>query len=117
MEGRLTIHTFKARAGRQYVLKQLANKRDLNLFAEVADIIITNLKAGKKVLCFTFKDAGEAKPIMSLNAHIEAQLGHNIDQLQSHNNLSYLTWGYETALNNYSHCDVVIFAGMLCRPL
>ena len=113
---KVTIHTFKARAGRQYVLKQLANKRDLNLFAEVADIIITNLKAGKKVLCFTFKDAGEAKPIMSLNAHIEAQLGHNIDQLQSHNNLSYLTWGYETALNNYSHCDVVIFAGMMTLP-
>lgn len=113
----VTVYLTKANAGRTNIMAGLQGGGDTKLFHEVADLTARLLKAGRKVLVFTFKDNGPIKPITKLKESIRYYLGGtDPDMLSTGGELKFLTWGYETATNGYSHCDVVIFAGLLTLP-
>jgi hypothetical protein len=86
------------------------------LFHEVADLTAQFLKADRNVLVFTFKDKGKKKPRKVLREQIQHYLGGTAPEHQGTGDLNIVTWGNETALNNYSHCDVVLFAGLMTLP-
>jgi hypothetical protein len=67
------------------------------------------MKKGRRILIFTFKDSGKARPVTILQELVD----HYLDGSKHKGELNFLTWGYETATNKYSKCDVVIFAGVL----
>ncbi len=113
--GKVTIHHCNANAGRGSIIGGL-QKGELKLFDEASYLIAKLLNDGRKVLVFTFKEDGKAKPIATLRDMIEENLGHSIDRFSNGAELNFLTWGYETALNAYSHCDAVVFAGLLTLP-
>ena len=110
----VTIHLAKTKAGRRHIMQTLASNDDPKLFDEVASIAAEKLAKGDKVLIFTFKDDGNKRPSERLKSlikvHQKNQPAHPDAQLH------FLTWGYETALNRFSQCDVVIFAGLLTLP-
>ncbi len=113
----VTIHLAKAKAGRKSVFKELQNGGDDKLFHEVAELSAKKVRAGHNVLVFTFKDNGAWKPVSRLRELTTQYLdGVPPDMVSTGGSLNFLTWGYETALNRYSHCDVVIFAGLLTLP-
>jgi hypothetical protein len=113
----VTIHLAKARAGRGSVMSGLNDGGDSKLFHEVAELTAQLLKKGRKVLLFTFKGNGPRVPKIRLRELITNYLdGTDPDMLSTGGKLHPLTWGYETALNRYSHCDAVVFAGLLTLP-
>jgi hypothetical protein len=112
----VTLHTCEARSGRQEIMGLLKKSDTPKVFQEVAHVAIKLLKQGRNVLCFTFKDQGSARPVEALKAEMEIQLGHSLELLEDAGEFHCVTWGYETALNNFSHCDAVLFAGLLTLP-
>jgi hypothetical protein len=113
----VTIHMAKAKAGRKSVFAGLQSGADDKLFHEVAELAAMHRRAGRNVLMFTFKDNGNWRPISRLRELIRHYLcGTDPDMLSTDGSIKFLTWGYETALNKFSHCDVVIFAGLLTLP-
>jgi hypothetical protein len=113
----VTVYLTKANAGRTSIMAGLQGGGDTKLFHEVAERTARLLKAGRKVLVFTFKDNGPIKPITKLKELIRYYLGGtDPDMLSTGGDLNFLTWGCETATNGYSHCDAVIFAGLLTLP-
>ena len=110
----VTIHVAKAKAGRTHLMETLASGDDPKLFDEVAHLVADLLRKGRKILVFTFKDDGKKKPSKKLRESIDRFLGDDVEHADSE--LNFLTWGYETALNRYSHCDAVVFAGLLTLP-
>ncbi len=114
----VTIYHAYARAGRTSIMEGLQQHGgDINLFHEVAELIARLLKVGRNVLMFTFKDVDNRKPISKLRELITKYLdGVDPDMLSAGGKLEILTWGYETALNTFSDCDAVVFAGLLTLP-
>jgi hypothetical protein len=113
----VTIHVAKAKSGRKAIFAGLAPDGDDRLFREAADLTAKHLKQGRNVLIFTFKDDGPLSPISTLRELIREYLdGIDPSMLRNGSKLHFLTWGYETALNRYSHCDAVVFAGLLTLP-
>jgi hypothetical protein len=95
----------------------LQNGGDSNLFHEVAELTARLRKEGRNVLLFTFKDDGPLRPITKLRELVRHYLGGtDPGMLSTGGELKFLTWGHETALNGYSHCDAVVFAGLLTLP-
>jgi len=109
----VTIHLCKAKVGRTHTFSTL---NDSSLFTECGYLTAKLLNEGRKVLVFTFKDDGKGRPVDKLKRLIDYYLGHPVSELTSGGELNFLTWGYETATNKYSHCDAVVFAGLLTLP-
>lgn len=112
----VNIHICKASAGKRHIMRSLTAKKQLQLFDEVADLTVRKLQQGKKVLIFTFKDNNSARPVSRLKELVTNELGKSPDMLSNGSSLNFLTWGSETATNNRSDCDTVIFAGLYTLP-
>ena len=114
----VTIYHANTRGGRTSIMEGLQQHGgDMKLFHEVAELIARLLKVGRNFLMFTFKDVNNRKPISKLRELITKYLdGVDPDLLSTGGKLGILTWGYETALNTFSDCDAVIFAGLLTLP-
>jgi hypothetical protein len=113
----VTIHIAKAKTGRKSIFAGLQSGGDDKLFHETSELAAKHCRNGRNVLVFTFKDTGSWRPISRLRELIRHYLdGVDPGMLSTGGSVNFLTWGYETALNKFSHCDVVIFAGLLTLP-
>lgn len=63
---------------------------------------------GEDILIFTFKEKDKGDLVERMKEQFRRE-GVPLHRLH------FLTWGYETSINRYSHCSVVIFAGVLHR--
>jgi hypothetical protein len=113
----VTVHLCRAKSGRSGIMEGLRNNKDLDLFYAAVDTIAQLLLQGRRVLCFTFKDDNGIRPVDELKRLIKEKLnGLDPDMLSTGGTLEFITWGHETAINKYSHCDAIVFAGLLTLP-
>ena len=81
---------------------------------EVANLV-RDIPSEKSVLIFTFKPRVNEPNMADIIRRDLARAGvdiHARDE-QGRERITILTWGDETSLNAYSHCEVVILAGIL----
>lgn len=113
------MHSMKAPSGRCSIENSFrsARKEDRNISREIIEVI---KQAGKHeaILIFTFKQKSGQ---ISVSGRLKADLlaaGIDVDAKLPDGapRINILTWGQETSLNGYSHCRVVILAGVLNLP-
>lgn len=83
-------------------------KEDSKVLAALVDTVKDDIPAEDHVLIFTFKDRGGFKFRDSILTAL-GRAGVNLDRVH------VVTWGMETAMNNYAHCQHVILAGVIRR--
>jgi hypothetical protein len=103
--GRNSIEKAAAKTGRQRSA----------LSREVIDLVRDNWETAKGILVFTFKQR-----TLDIVDQLRGDLRHAGFDPSAHGpdeepRIEFLTWGEETSLNGYEHCDVVIMAGVLHR--
>lgn len=78
--------------------------------------IMHDIPRGEKVLCFVYKERNNSNPKAVLEAALKNASLIPKDGEPS-NRIFIETWGNETSLNSYAHCQHVILVGILHRDL
>lgn len=121
----VTVHHLKHRSGRDYFTRiQTKPKLRERLFSlEVANVV-KDIPKQEGILIFTFKtrNSDQVNHIEILKKDMNKRDIDTDAVIQLNNGkrmprIAFLTWGQETALNQYSYCSNVIFAGVLYRSL
>ncbi len=113
------VHCLESRSGRSYIEGEFEHGYNNTVASEVCEIVeqVQRSKPGEGVLIFTFKkkkiDIVEGLKTALRNAGVDVEA----KDAEGRNLINFLTWGMETSLNSYSHCEHVIFAGVLHLPL
>lgn len=115
----VVIHQMRHGSGREATTKNFAKARfsDRTISREVIKIL-EQIHPDKAVLIFTFKHHPGEVNIPETLLRDMASAGIDIDSKSPEGKprINILTWGDETSLNHYSHCEVVILAGILHLP-
>lgn len=116
----VVMHCMKSPSGRGALQDSFSvTRREGRQVSREVIEIIKNADSNEAILIFTFKPkAGYVDISKTLMDDMRAA-GVDVDAvLTSHKRrINILTWGQETSLNGYSHCGVVILAGVLHQPL
>jgi hypothetical protein len=119
----VTIHHLKHGSGRDTVSKiQESPKQECRLVSQEVAEVVKDIPENEAVLIFTFKTRPSDKvnfietlkrDLQGRGIDTEAQIQLNDGTIRPR--FVWLTWGQETARNEYSYCSNVIFAGVLHR--
>ena len=100
-----------------------ARREDNKVCLEIADTV-AGIPSDQSVLIFTFKDRNGVRFQAQIaeafhRARIDTQATIQVSlpggRSETRRRISILTWGQETAINDYGHCDHVILAGVIRR--
>ena len=115
--GAVKVVQIVAGGGRDTTEKAVAsNRREKSaLSLEVIDLVRENWESTSGILVFTFK-----KRTLDIVDQLRRDLLHagfdpSATGPEGKPRIQFLTWGEETSINGYEHCDVVIMAGVLQR--
>ncbi len=116
---RVTVHQMKHPSGRQTTAENFGKRwlNDRTMSREIIQIV-ESVPATKSILIFTFKPRANESDIPSviLRDLEAAGIDTAAKTPRGQPRINILTWGDETSLNQYSHCEVVILAGLLHLP-
>lgn len=79
--------------------------------------IIHDIPTDEKVLCFVYKERNNSNPKAALEIALRDASLIPEDKRQSSDRIFIETWGNETSLNSYAHCQHVVLVGILHRDL
>lgn len=84
---------------------------------EVIDIVKANTDTAKAFLVFSFLPRRNQVDVLGELRKDLARAGFDLTATtpEGKDRFQFLTWGSETSLNGFEHCDVVIMAGVLHR--
>lgn len=119
----VTIHQMLHPSGRGSMTKDFSGTRTQRKITKEIAQVIKGIPESEGVLVFTFKKRGNLDFVQVLKGDLEH---YGIDtaltikktvkgELKDVPRISFLTWGSETSLNEYSYCMNVILAGILHR--
>lgn len=115
----VTVHQMKHPSGRQSTEDNFSKRwlRDRTMSREICQIV-EQVPQEKAILIFTFKPRNDGVDIPGTILRDLEDAGIDIEATTSSGNarINVLTWGDETSLNRYAHCEVVILAGLLHLP-
>lgn len=115
----IVFHEMKARSGRNAMQENFIShrKEDRNISREIVEVV-RNAGADKSILVVTFKKKYGEVDIQKVLTQDLKEAGVNTEQTTTSGatRINFLTWGNETSLNTFSHCEVVIIAGVLQLP-
>ncbi len=115
----VVIYQMRHTSGREATTKNFAKARytDRTISREVIKLV-KQADPQKAVLIFTFKHHPGEVNIPETLLRDMATEGIDIDGKTADGKprINVLTWGDETSLNHYSHCEIVILAGILHLP-
>ena len=116
----VVFHEMKARSGR-YAMKdnfKSNKKEERNISREIVEVV-KNTDVDKSILVVTFKKNYGEVDIQKVLTQDLVEAGVDTQQLTASgaNRINFLTWGNETSLNTFAHCEVVVIAGVLQLPL
>lgn len=116
---RVTVYQMKHPSGRQTTSDNFGKRwmRDRTMSREITQVI-ARVSRDKSILIFTFKPRANEIDIPSviLRDLEDAGIDTKAKTPDGHSWINILTWGDETSLNQFSHCEVVILAGLLHLP-
>ena len=98
------------------VSRREARREDNKVCQEITDVI-SSIPGDQAILIFTFKDRENSKSRFSqtIQDHLE-DAGIDLKaEVEERPRINILTWGQETAINDYAHCRHVILAGVIRR--
>jgi hypothetical protein len=114
----VTVHQLRAYGGRHSVedafREQRREKRAVS--REVVEVV-KGIPADESVLIFTFKKRAVDISRILLDDLADAGVDVKAELPGKRRRINVLTWGDETSLNEYAHCENVILAGVLHRSL
>jgi len=103
------------RASMERASKRERDQKAATLSLEVIDLVRQHWETARGILIFAYKEKKGTNIVGTLRRDLKRE-GFGIDEERGGKpRLQFLTWGDETALNGYEHCDVVIMAGVLHR--
>jgi hypothetical protein len=116
----VVMHSMKAPSGRSSISDSFGavRREDRTVSREIIEVI-KRTGEHEAILIFTFKQKGGQISIsdklrddlLASGVDVDAKLADGAPRI------NILTWGQETSLNGYSHCGIVILAGVLHLPL
>jgi hypothetical protein len=115
----VTIYQLHSFSGRHSVEQSFRERRkeDRAISREVVEVV-KGIPAEESCLIFTFKKKQELdirqillNDLLAAGVDVEATMPNGKPRI------NVLTWGDETSLNDYAHCENVILAGVLHRSL
>lgn len=116
---RVTVYQMKHPSGRQTTSDNFGKRwlKDRTMSKEITQVI-EQVPKDKSILVFTFKPRAKEIDIPSviLRDLEDAGIDTKARTPDGEARINILTWGDETSLNSYSHCEIVILAGLLHMP-
>lgn len=116
----VVFHEMKACSGRSAMQKNFsyASKEERNISREIVEVV-KNTNVSKSILVVTFKrNYGEVDIQKVITQDLrEAGVDTELSTSSGAKRINFLTWGNETSLNTFSHCEVVVIVGVLQLPL
>lgn len=116
---RVAVYQMKHPSGRQTTSDNFGKRwlRDRTMSREITQVV-ERVPQDKSILIFTFKPRANEIDIPSVILRDLEDAGIDTKARTPDGNarINILTWGDETSLNQFSHCEVVILAGLLHLP-
>lgn len=115
----VSVYGWKARSGRTFIDSEFQKGIDNSISAEVVDIIQKQLAQDDNscFLIFTYKSKSVDVTAKLKLALTTAGLDLEKEIEPGKKQINFLTWGNETSLNDFAHCDNIVLAGILHLPL
>jgi hypothetical protein len=116
--GDVTIKQMYAHGGRNSMSRDFSKLPTArSITKEIAEVVKT-IPTDESVLVFVFKPTASDK-VNYRSILLEDLERHGIDTMARDDNgrprVNVLTWGQQTSLNNYAHCEHVVLGGVLHR--
>lgn len=126
--GKVHVTQILSAGGYASIMEKVRRANDNPVAAEVADIIAAEWASSRGILLFTYKPRVKGDPdhVEAVKRALRAKGFDPEESLDTGQfdadgtpvrrpKLRALTFGHETSLNGFEHCDVVILAGVLHR--
>jgi hypothetical protein len=111
----VTIHQLLASGSRSAITDSFKGKREERDISKEVAAVVKSHDDSRGILLFTFKSHGTDFGKLLLedlrSAGIDTEERHH----DGRKRINVLTWGSETSLNDFAHCDVVIMVGVMQR--